>query len=470
MKKDFLWGGAIAANQAEGAYDIDCKGLSVADTLPGKERVKYLFNPSGLLNTTFDHYPTHKAIDFYHHYKEDVALMAEMGFTCFRTSISWCRIFPTGDELEPNEEGLQFYDDLFDECLKYNIQPLVTLSHFDMPYALVEKYNGWVNKHLIDCFKRLCEVVFDRYKHKVKYWLTFNEVNSVTKLHFVSGGTIVNKEDNPDQVGYQMLHNMCVAGAYAVELCHTMIPDALIGCMIQYSPVYAYSCHPEDQKAAIDFERDRELFALELQAKGEYPFYTKRMFDKMNVHLDMTEEELSVLKNNPVDFISFSYYMSLVQGRDELHEESTKGNIFSGLKNPYLESTEWGWQIDAMGLRYSLNRLYEIYRKPLFIVENGIGVAEELVNDTVEDDYRIAYLRSHIEQMKEAILDGVDVLGYTMWSPFDIVSNSTGEMRKRYGFVYVDVNDDGSGTFKRYKKKSFNWYKKVIQSNGEDLQ
>ena len=470
MKKDFLWGGAIAANQAEGAYDIDCKGLSVADTLPGKERVKYLFNPSGLLNTTFDHYPTHKAIDFYHHYKEDVALMAEMGFTCFRTSISWCRIFPTGDELEPNEEGLQFYDDLFDECLKYNIQPLVTLSHFDMPYALVEKYNGWVNKHLIDCFKRLCEVVFDRYKHTVKYWLTFNEVNSVTKLHFVSGGTIVNKEDNPDQVGYQMLHNMCVAGAYAVELCHTMIPDALIGCMIQYSPVYAYSCHPEDQKAAIDFERDRELFALELQAKGEYPFYTKRMFDKMNVHLDMTEEELSVLKNNPVDFISFSYYMSLVQGRDELHEESTKGNIFSGLKNPYLESTEWGWQIDAMGLRYSLNRLYEIYRKPLFIVENGIGVAEELVNDTVEDDYRIAYLRSHIEQMKEAILDGVDVLGYTMWSPFDIVSNSTGEMRKRYGFVYVDVNDDGSGTFKRYKKKSFNWYKKVIQSNGEDLQ
>lgn len=469
MRKDFLWGGAVAANQLEGAWDVNGKAMSIADILPGNIRAQYIFQPEKLLNTTFDHYPTREGIDFYHHYKEDIALMAEMGFGCFRTSIAWTRIFPTGDEASPNEAGLQFYDDLFDECLSYGIKPLVTISHFDMPLAFIENYNGWIDKHLIDCYQKLCKILFIRYREKVKHWLTFNEVNGVTKLTFVGGGTVIHQGDNPDEIGYQLLHNMCVAGAYAVKLCHELIPDAMIGCMVQYSPVYPYSCHPEDILAANEFERDRELLALELQARGEYPYYTKRMFQEMDIHLDITEEELRILKENPIDFISFSYYMSLVAGRKELQVDTSEGNLFKGLQNPHLQATQWGWQIDAKGLRTALNRLYELYHLPLFIVENGIGVAEELSQNTVEDTYRIDYLRTHIEQMKEAIADGVDVLGYTMWSPLDIVSNSTGEMRKRYGLIYVDLDDDGHGTNKRYRKKSFYWYKEVIASNGEIL-
>ncbi len=469
MNKDFLWGGAVAANQLEGAWDLDGRGVSVADVLPGRIRAKYLNDPKTMLETEFDRYPTREGIDFYHHYKEDIALMAEMGYKCFRTSISWTRIFPTGEEETPNEAGLQFYDSLFDECLKYGIEPLVTISHFDFPLAFTVKYNGWISKHLIDRFEVLCRVLFERYRHKVKYWLTFNEVNSVTKLHFVSGGAIPPEGANLDQMGYQMLHNMCVAGAKAVKLCHEICPEAKIDCMVQYSPVYAYSCHPLDVQAALDVERDRELFALELQARGEYPYYTERMFKKLGVKLDATEEELTVLKENPVDFISFSYYMSLVGGRKELTIEETQGNIFRGLKNPYLESTEWGWQIDSIGLRTALNRLYELYRKPLFIVENGIGVAEELKNGTIEDDYRITYHREHIRQMMEAIKDGVPVMGYLVWSPMDIVSNSTGEMRKRYGMIYVDLDDEGKGTLARYRKKSFYWYQQVIESNGKNL-
>lgn len=468
LNKDFLWGGATAANQMEGAWNVDGKGVSMADLLPGKIRGKYvLTNPDALYTKHFDHYPSHEAIDFYHHYKEDIALMAEMGFKCFRLSIAWTRLFPTGDEQEPLEAGLQFYDDVFDECLKYGIQPLVTLSHFEMPLELSTKYNGWINKHLIDCFERYCAAVFERYKEKVKYWLTFNEVNSVTKL-FVSNGTRMKEGDNPNQIGYQVLHNMCLAGAKAVKLCHQIIPDAKIGCMVQYSPVYPYSCHPQDVWSALDFERDRELFSLDIQALGEYPYYAKFMFKKLNVKLDTNEEELQLLKENPVDFISFSYYMSLAYAREDFVAEQTDANIFSGIKNPYLKSSEWGWQIDPLGLRYACNRLYSLYKKPLFIVENGIGVRETLENDTVEDDYRIDYLKNHIQALVQASDDGVPIMGYTMWSPMDIVSNSTGEMSKRYGFIYVDVDDDGNGTFKRYKKKSFDWFKKVIESNGEE--
>lgn len=469
LPKDFLWGGATAANQCEGAWDVDGKGPSMADILPGKIRQKYIMtNPDVFYTETFEHYPSHLGVDFYHRYKEDIALMAEMGFKCYRLSISWTRIFPTGDEREPLEAGLQFYDNVFDECLKHGIEPLVTLSHFDTPLALNKKYNGWIDKHLIDCFENFCRIVLERYKNKVRYWLTFNEVNAVTKL-FVSNGTRMKEGDNKDQIGYQILHNMCLAGARAVKLCHEIIPEAQIGCMVQYSPVYPYSCHPEDVQAALDFERDRELFAIDLQAKGAYPYYSKRMFEKMGVIIDTNDEELQLLKENTVDFISFSYYMSLSYAREDFVVEQSNANIFSGVKNPHLKSTEWGWQIDAKGLRYACNRLYELYNKPLFIVENGIGVDETLEHETVDDDYRIEYLRAHIEQLKEAVDDGVPVMGYTMWSPFDIVSNSTGEMRKRYGFIYIDLDDDGVGTLNRYKKKSFYWYKKAIETNGETL-
>lgn len=469
MRNDFLWGGAVSACQVEGAWDVDGRGPSVADYLPGPERAKYLFCPEKMLERKFDSYPCREGVDFYHHFREDIALMAEMGYKAFRTSISWTRIFPTGEEEEPCEAGLAFYDQVFDECQAHGIEPVVTLSHFDLPLAFVKKYNGWTNKRLIDLYERFCHTVFTRYAGKVNYWMTFNEINSVTSLPFHSGGAIVGEGQTVEQVGYQCLHNQCVAGAKAVRLCHELCPGAQIGCMVQYSPVYAYSCHPLDVLAANEFERDRELFALEIQAHGEYPFYADRMLRELGVALDATDEELALLKAYPVDFIGFSYYMSLTNGRDELQLEQTTGNIFTGLKNPYLESTEWGWQIDATGLRIALNRLYELYRKPLFIVENGIGVTEELVDGTVEDDYRIAYHRAHIQALEEAVDDGVDVLGYLCWAPIDMVSNSTGEMKKRYGMIYVDKNDDGSGTYARYRKKSFDWYKNVISSNGENL-
>lgn len=385
-------------------------------------------------------------------------------------SIAWTRIFPTGEEELPNEEGLKFYDNVFDELIKYGIEPVVTLSHFEMSMYLVQKYNGWIDKRVIQLFEKYCRVVFNRYKDKVKYWLTFNEVNSVTKLPYHSGGTIITEKEKLDEVGYQILHNQAVASSLAVKACHEIIPDAKIGCMMQYSPIYPYSCHPEDVLSSLHLERDRETFSMELFVKGEYPYYTKRLFKELNVNLQVTQEELNLLKTYTVDFISISYYMSLAWARTDFVAETTNGNQMSGLKNPYLESSQWGWQIDPVGLRIALNKLYDTYRVPIFIVENGIGVKEKLENNTVIDDYRIKYLRAHIEQISEAINDGVEVMGYCMWGPIDLISNSTGEMSKRYGFVYVDVDDKGQGSFKRYKKKSFDWYRKVIKTNGEDLE
>lgn len=470
FSKNFLWGAATAANQIEGAYLEGGKGLSTADYLPGKERIKYLFDPEQMIHTSFSFYPSHKAIDFYHHYKEDICLLGQLGLKCYRMSIAWTRIFPTGEEELPNEEGLKFYDNVFDELIKYGIEPVVTLSHFEMPMYLVQKYNGWIDKRVIQLFEKYCRVVFNRYKDKVKYWLTFNEVNSVTKLPYHSGGTIITEKEKLDEVGYQILHNQAVASSLAVKACHEIIPDAQIGCMMQYSPIYPYSCHPEDVLSSLHLERDRETFSMELFVKGEYPYYTKRLFKELNVNLQVTQEELSLLKTYTVDFISISYYMSLAWARTDFVAETTNGNQMSGLKNPYLESSQWGWQIDPVGLRIALNKLYDTYRVPIFIVENGIGVKEKLENNTVIDDYRIKYLRAHIEQISEAINDGVEVMGYCMWGPIDLISNSTGEMSKRYGFVYVDVDDKGQGSFKRYKKKSFDWYRKVIKTNGEDLE
>ncbi|MCW6128259.1 glycoside hydrolase family 1 protein [Lactiplantibacillus plantarum] len=464
--KKFLWGVATAANQIEGAYKADGKGMSTADVLPGNDRIKYIFSPKMLLEKKFDYYPSYMAIDFYHHYKEDISLMGELGVKCYRMSISWPRIFPTGEEAIPNDKGLQFYDDVFDELHKYGIEPVVTLSHFEMPLALTKKYNGWENRKIISLFEKYARCVFERYKDKVKYWITFNEVNSATKLPFHSGGAIPKNKQDIDRIGYQILHNQAVAAALTNKACHEIIRDSRIGCMIQYSPVYPYSCHPEDVLAANNFERDRESFALQLFVKGRYPFYSRRMFKDLGISIDTTEEELQILKENPADYISLSYYMSLTYARKSFIAKQTNGNIFSGIKNPYLTSTEWGWQIDPLGLRIALNKLYEEYGVPLFIVENGIGMQEKLEGGTVTDDPRIKYLHAHIIELEEAEKDGVDLMGYCIWSMFDIVSNSTGQMKKRYGLVYIDVDDYGNGSFNRYKKKSFEWYKNVIANNG----
>lgn len=463
--KDFLWGGAVAANQIEGAHLEDGKGLTTADALPDGVFGDISFVPR-------ENYLKKDAIDFYHRYKEDIKLFGELGFKVLRTSIAWSRIFPNGDELEPNEKGLKYYDDLFDEMKKYNIEPLITLSHYEMPLNLVVNYGGWSNRKLIGFFERYATVVFDRYKDKVKYWLTFNEINMILHAPFNGGGIEGNLEEIDKSVLYQAIHNQFVASASSVKIGHEIMKDAKIGCMIAGAPIYPLTPNPKDMIETMQKDRN-SLFFADIHVRGKYPSYMNRYFRENNIHIDITEEDKEILKNT-VDFISFSYYMSFCATADTDKNIQSRGNIMSAVKNPYLKESEWGWQVDPEGLRYILNQLYDRYELPLFIVENGLGANDELIKGengelTVNDDYRIEYLNNHLIQVREAILDGVDVMGYTSWGPIDLVSNSTGEMRKRYGFIYVDRNDNCEGNFKRYKKKSFNWYKEVIKSNGAIL-
>ncbi|ETE04218.1 MULTISPECIES: glycoside hydrolase family 1 protein [Streptococcus] len=471
--KEFLWGGATAANQYEGAYNVGDKGLSVQDVTP-RGGVPVSDND---LNPFITELPTEdnlklEGIDFYHRYKEDVALFAEMGFKVFRTSIAWSRIFPNGDELEPNEEGLQFYDNLFDELAKYGIEPLVTLSHYETPLHLAKKYNGWVNRDLIGFYERYVRTVFNRYKNKVKYWLTFNEINSVLHVPFISGGIATPVEKLSKQDLYQAVHHELVASALATKVGHEINPEFKIGCMVLAMPTYPMTPKPEDVLAAREFENQNYLFS-DIHARGKYPSYIQRFFKENDINIKFESGDKELLAENTVDFISFSYYMSSVQANDPENYQSSIGNLLGGIANPYLESSEWGWQVDPIGLRIVLNNLYDRYQLPLFIVENGLGAKDVLIEGadgpTVDDDYRIDYLKKHLQQVGEAIEDGVELLGYTTWGCIDLVSASTAQMSKRYGFIYVDRNDDGSGTLNRYKKKSFYWYKEVIESNGETL-
>jgi 6-phospho-beta-glucosidase len=473
--KDFLWGGAVAANQCEGAYLEDGKGLSCADVVHGgKAKMAELADDKALRKNIAKpegFFPSHEAIDFYHHYKEDVAFFAEMGFKVFRTSIAWSRIFPNGDDTQPNEKGLAFYDNLFDECLKHGIEPLVTISHYESPLALTTKHNGWKSRELIPLFERYARVLFERYKDKVKYWLTFNEINATTLFGapFLGAGAIIDNPAENRQVMCQAAHNQLVASALAVKACRELVPGAKIGNMIAAMMIYPYSCRPED--VWLKTARERETyFYSDVQTRGYYPGYMEWFFKQNGIELDRRPEDEKILREGTVDFISFSYYMSMTASSDpELTK--TDGNLFGGVKNPYLESSEWGWQIDPLGLRTLLNNLYDRYQKPLFIVENGLG-AKDLVeaDGSINDDYRIDYLRDHIKAIKAAVEeDGVDLMGYTPWGCIDIVSASTGEMSKRYGFIYVDKDDEGKGTLNRSRKKSFFWYKDVIASNGEKL-
>lgn len=466
FQKDFLWGGAVAANQCEGAYNEDGKGLSTQDIAP-----------RGIVGPITEE-PTEDnmkliGIDFYHRYKEDIKLFAEMGFKTFRTSIAWSRIFPNGDDAEPNEKGLQFYDDLFDECLKYGIEPLVTISHYETPLALAKNYDGWVNRKLIGFFENYVTAIFERYKNKVKYWLTFNEINSVLHAPYMSGGIFTDKEKLSKQDLYQAIHHELVASALAVKIGHEIMPNAKVGCMILGVPNYPLTPHPSDVLEAMKQDRENLYFA-DVHVRGVYPKYMDKYFKENNIKIEMEPGDEDILKNT-VDFISFSYYVSSCATADPEKKKLGAGNIFAGVPNPYLEASEWGWQIDPQGLRYMLNLFYDRYQKPLFIVENGLGAIDELVTDengdkTVNDDYRIKYLNDHLVQVGKAIEeDGVEVMGYTTWGCIDLVSASTAELRKRYGFIYVDRNDDGTGTLERYKKKSFDWYKEVISTNGESL-
>lgn len=457
----FLWGGAVAANQLEGAYKADGKGLSTADVSPYG-----IMSPPDESMTAYNLY--HDGIDFYHKYKEDIALFAEMGFKAFRLSIAWTRIFPNGDETEPNEKGLAFYDNLFDELKKYNIEPVVTISHYEMPLALVKNYGGWKNRKVVEFYEHFARTVFTRYKDKVKYWMTFNEINVILHAPFTGGGLLFEEGENQKNAQYQGAHHQFIASALAIKAGHEIIPGSQIGCMIASMVTYPYTSKPEDMFAAMQQDR-QTLFFSDVQARGSYPGYMKRFFRDNNIEIVMEEGDEQLLKDGTVDYIGFSYYMSFVASTDPEHQK-TSGNLLEGVKNPYLASSEWGWQIDPKGLRIVLNQLHDRYQKPLFIVENGLGAVDTLSTDgTVEDDYRIDYLQSHLEEVREAIEDGVELIGYTSWGPIDLVSASTAELRKRYGYIYVDRDSEGKGTNNRIKKKSFHWYKEVIETNGESL-
>lgn len=471
--ENFLWGGAISANQAEGAYQAGGKGLSTADVLPAGGIARYnamIVDPQKAMDQLDGFYPSHEAIDFYHRYKEDIALMAEMGFKCFRTSIAWSRIFPNGDEETPNEEGLRFYDDLIDEMLNHNIQPIITISHYEMPLGLIRKYGGWVDRKIVYFFERFARTILVRYKDKVKYWMTFNEINVILHVPFIGAGIAKDINDIDKQTLYQAAHHQFVASALAVKACHELIPDGKIGCMLAGGPIYPLSCNPEDTQAAIEKEREA-LFFTDVQVRGYYPSYSKSFFSGYGIDLTIENDDLEILRSHRVDYLGFSYYMSRVATANLENHEVTEGNLHGTIKNPFLPTSDWGWQIDPKGLRITMNQLYDRYQIPLFIVENGLG-ATDIPNEfgEVHDNYRIDYLKEHIIEMKKGIGDGVQLLGYTTWGPIDIVSLSTGEMSKRYGFVYVDRDDNGNGSFQRIKKKSFYWYQKVIQSNGENLE
>lgn len=468
----FLWGGATAANQVEGAYLEGGKGLTTVDLMPAGEKrgpVMKGYVPS-LEPLEGEFYPSHEAIDFYHHYKSDIALFAEMGFKALRISIAWSRIFPTGEEEIPNEEGLRFYDSLFDELKKHDMEPVVTLAHFDVPVHLVEKYGSWRSREVVGLFEHYAKTVFQRYQDKVKYWVTFNEINMLLHLPFMGAGLTFQEGDNVKQIQYQAAHHQLVASALAVKACHEIIPDAQIGCMLAAGMFYPYTCDPADVKKAMD--RDREsFFFIDVQARGYYPSYAKRFFKENNISLVTEPQDEEILAAHTADYLAMSYYSSRTTSTDpEITRKSTSGNVFGSVRNPYVKKSEWGWTIDPLGFRITINQLYDRYQKPIFVVENGLGAIDTPdENGNIEDDYRIEYLREHISAMGEAIEDGVPIIGYTSWAPIDMVSASSGEMKKRYGYIYVDRDNQGNGTKARSKKKSFDWYKKVIATNGQDL-
>lgn len=473
LPKGFLWGGAVAAHQLEGGWDCGGKGPSIMDvTTAGDVHTERRYTGEVIDG---ENYPNHEAIDFYHRYKGDIALMAEMGFKCFRTSIAWSRIFPEGDEEVPNEEGLRFYDDLFDECLSHGIEPVVTLNHFEMPLGLVKKYGGWRSRKLIDLFVRFATVCFERYRDKVTYWMTFNEINNQADYNekfsmLVNSGLVVEPQEDPELLMYQAAHYELVASAKAVLIGHAINPDFQIGCMIAMSPVYPATCKPEDLLMSLKAMECRYYFA-DVHALGAYPSCIPALWERKHFDIDVTDNDLELLSAGVVDYIGFSYYKSFAAQWTEDNEHFEYEESRVKVDNPYVKASDWGWQVDPVGLRYSLNWLADRYGLPLFIVENGLGAYDKVEADgSIHDDYRIEYLRDHIKQMKLAVEeDGVDLMGYTPWGCIDLVSAGTGEMEKRYGFIYVDKDNKGEGTLERSRKDSFAWYQKVIATNGEDL-
>lgn len=474
MRKDFLWGGAVAAHQVEGAYRTGNKGLSIADVMTAGSRTKAREITDGIVEGKY--YPNHEGIRFYDFYKKDIALFAEMGFKCFRTSIAWSRIFPNGDEEVPNEEGLRFYDELFDELLAHGMEPVVTLSHFEMPFGLVKGYGGWRNRKMVTFFVRFARTVMERYRDKVKYWMTFNEINNQMILSngiyaFTNSGILFEEWEDRLKTVYQAAHYEFVASAMTVKLGHEINPDFKIGCMVAATPVYPRTCNPDDVLLAMEEDR-KNLFFTDVHARGRYPSYVKKDWERRGYVFDITPEDLEAMEQGCVDYIGFSYYLSSVMSADPGVEKLGDDLAASpdAVENPYLEMTPWGWAIDPKGLRYVLNQYYDRYQLPLFVVENGFGYEDRLEDGQIHDGNRIEYLGNHIREMMKAVdEDGVELLGYTVWGCIDPVSFGTGEMRKRYGFIYVDKDDEGNGTYRRIPKDSFYWYRDVIAGNGAEV-
>jgi 6-phospho-beta-glucosidase len=481
--KGFLWGGATAANQIEGGWNEGGKGISVSDCAKSHLNVDVQDYKAHNAITTKDIeealaskdevlYPKRHGSQFYHHYKEDIKLLAEMGFKVFRLSIAWSRIFPNGDDAVPNEEGLQFYDSVFDECMKYGIEPLVTMSHYEPPINLTLNYDGWYSREVVGFFENYVKTICTRYKDKVKYWLTFNEVDSIIRHPYTTGGLIEDRfpGKNWNEVIFQAMHHQFVASAIATKLCHEIIPGAKVGCMLTKLTYYPYTCKPEDVLQAQQDMRSTYCYS-DTQVFGEYPAYLLAKFKNEGLHIQMEDQDLEIMKQYPVDFVSFSYYSSSCVAKETENLKTTAANTMVAVKNPYIPSSDWGWQIDPIGLRVSMVDLYDRYRKPLFIVENGLGAIDEVEADgSIKDSYRIDYFEKHFKAMLDAIeYDGVECMGYTSWGCIDLVSESTKQMSKRYGFIYVDCDDYGNGTYKRIPKQSFYWYKKVIESNGANL-
>lgn len=478
----FLWGGAMAANQCEGAWNVDGKGMSVADCSIYKPNLdpKDYIGQHSITSADIEAamkcddaglYGKRHGIDFYHRYKEDLALFEEMGFKTLRVSIAWTRIFPNGIEETPNEKGLQYYENLFTEMRKRNIEPLVTLHHYEMPLYLSNHYDGWYRREVIDLFLRFCKTVFTRYKGLVRYWLTFNEIDSVFRHPFTTIGIVTDRypKEKLEEIIYQALHHQFIAGALAAKYLRQIIPDGKIGCMLTRTLSYPENCHPKNCLLAQKDNRFNYFFA-DVQVFGEYPQFILNEWKEKGLEIVRQPGDEEILKQYPADFVSFSYYMSLVSSIEAEKREKVNGNLTGGVKNPYLGVTEWNWQIDPDGLHFALVDMYDRYRKPLFIVENGLGNKDRIEADgSIMDDYRIDYFREHIEAIADAIADGVEVMGYTPWGCIDMVSMSTCQMSKRYGFIYVDLDDLGNGTYDRKRKKSFYWYQKVIKTNGEDL-
>ncbi|MGX6962144.1 glycoside hydrolase family 1 protein [Vagococcus xieshaowenii] len=484
--KDFFWGGATAANQVEGAWNIEGKGMIETDISASggvnKHRVLTYQLPTGEIvevpmfgrvpegaNPYVDptrYYPNHEAIDFYHHYKEDIALFAEMGFKMYRMSISWSRIFPKGIENEPNQAGLEFYRNVFLELKKYKIEPLVTLWHFDTPLYLETETGGWMNRSTIDHFVRYAEIVMTEYKDLVNYWITFNEINN--RLFFLEM-LPESQRQQAAQISIQELHHQFLASAKVVKLARQINPQNKIACMINGVTPYPLTSRPSDVLMAQEALKQGIYYCGDIQVRGKYPSFAKRLWEKYGVELEMEADDAAVLLEGKVDIFSFSYYMSMCLTTDE-EAQTGQGNFSFGALNPYLDYSDWGWGIDPTGLRYILNELYGRYEIPMMVVENGLGQDDTLEADgSVHDPYRIDYLKRHVEAMSEAIADGVDLIAYTSWGCIDLISAGTGQMSKRYGFIYVDLDDEGNGTRQRYRKDSFYWYQRLIATNAEEM-